>query len=222
MHLEPALLNTGELCDSLMGENSTNPFTEFILPLFQGTQHKVLFLTKSINVSHLLEHPEFAKNAILSWTLNVSSVSEHWEKLAPQVNERLFAAKKVYDAGYEVRIRIDPIIYDPEFWNNGEYINLIDRIFEQFRPERITLGSLRGLRTTIDNAKDKSWVKYLAEDSGWGKKPAHKIRLQVYTTLMNYLNTKYSYGKVGLCKETLSIWRDLGLTWEKNFCNCVL
>jgi len=221
LDLEPTILNAGELCDSLMGESSAEPFSEFIMPLFKGTRHRVLFLTKGVNVGHFLEHPEFAENAILSWTLNASPVAERWERLAPRVEDRIRAAREVHEAGYEVRIRIDPIVPVPEYWKGGEYIRLIDLFFENLRPERITLGSLRGLRSTINNVKDRSWLEYLSEYSGWGMRPRHEIRLGMYSTLMKHLKMSYGFERVGLCKETLRIWRELGLDWKRNCCNCL-
>jgi hypothetical protein len=52
----PEILNTGEIADSLMNENSDNPFSKFIISLFETQKlHKVLFLTKSSDVRSLLE-----------------------------------------------------------------------------------------------------------------------------------------------------------------------
>ncbi len=52
----PEILNTGEIADSLMGENGSKPFSKFIIPMFEAQKaHKVLFLTKSSNVKNLLE-----------------------------------------------------------------------------------------------------------------------------------------------------------------------
>jgi spore photoproduct lyase len=46
-----------------------------------------------------------------------------------------------------------------EGWRE-DYKLLVETIFENFTPERITLGSLRGLQSTINNIKDISWTKY--------------------------------------------------------------
>jgi len=48
----------------------------------------------------------------------------------------LIAAAKAQKAGYEVRLRIDPVI----FYSTGEedYISLVDNIFEYIQPTRIT------------------------------------------------------------------------------------
>jgi spore photoproduct lyase len=82
--------------------------------------------------------------------------------------KRIEAAKKVYQAGYEIRIRIDPMV-PIDNWKES-YQELLDFIFENLTPERVTLGSLRGLQSTINGCSDKSWVKYLRETSNWGRK----------------------------------------------------
>lgn len=215
----PEVLNTGELSDSLLSENSHDPFSKFIIPLFEAQKkHKVLFLTKSTNVENLLKIDEH-KNVIVSFSMNAPAVSKKWEK-APGVEDRIEAARKVSDGGYETRIRIDPMV--PVFEWNKHYTELVDMIFEQFTPERITLGSLRGLQSTINNSKDKTWVTFLSEKSNWGKKIDSGLRYEMYSTLIDYLKNKYGYTKVALCKETVEMWERIGLDYKKIRCNCLM
>jgi len=69
----PELLNTGEISDSLMGEHLDPPFSRFIIQLFeQQNIHKVLFVTKSVNIKNILQLPS-AKQAIFSFSLNSHS-----------------------------------------------------------------------------------------------------------------------------------------------------
>jgi spore photoproduct lyase len=217
--LEPTLLNTGELCDSLMGERLRAPFSEFIMPFFVGTRHKLLFLTKGVGVEHFLEHPEWRENAVLSWSLNASPVAERWEHLAAPVRARIQAAKKAFYAGYEVRLRIDPMV-PIEGWYH-HYVWVVDEVFSRLFPERVTLGSLRGLASTRNAVKDRSWLQFLCERSSWGLKPSHKVRYAMYHALSSYLKDAYAYESIGLCKETLKMWKALGRDWRTNQCNCV-
>ncbi|RLB78098.1 MAG: hypothetical protein DRH24_15005 [Deltaproteobacteria bacterium] len=214
----PEILNTGEIANSLMGENGSKPFSKFILPIFESQKaHKVLFLTKSSNIKNLLAL-ESHNQVIMSFSLNAIPVADKWEK-APKVMRRLEAAEKLYGKGFEVRARIDPMV-PVENWEN-HYAHLIDLIFDKFSPERITLGSLRGLQSTINGSTDKSWVKYLSESSNWGKRVDINQRLAMYKKIISYLNEKYSYSNVALCKETKAIWRILELHYKKIRCNCV-
>lgn len=216
----PELLNTGEISDSLMGEHLNPPFSRFIIQLFEQQKvHKVLFVTKSSNVKNILDLPS-ANQAIFSFSLNASDVAEKWEKKAPSPLKRLEAAKKLFDRGYPVRIRIDPIV-PVKNWNE-QYRQLIDDIFERFIPERITFGSLRGLQSTINGTSDKSWTGFLKETSNWGKKIDLKTRCELYSFMIGYLKEKYQYSAVALCKETIEVWERLGMDWKNIRCNCIL
>jgi len=214
----PEILNTGEIADSLMHENAKSPFSKFIIPMFETQKlHKVLFLTKSSNVRNLLEI-ESHDQAIISFSLNAIPVAQKWEK-APPVLRRIEAAKKVFDAGYEVRIRIDPMV-PIEDWQK-HYLHLLDLLFNSLTPERITLGSLRGLQSTINGCTDKSWTHYLTESSNWGKKIDFETRYGMYAAVIAQLSSKYSYSKVALCKETVQMWNTLKMNRRKVKCNCV-
>jgi len=214
----PEILNTGEIADSLMHENADLPFSKFIIPIFETQKfHKVLFLTKSSNVKNLLEI-EPRNQTIISFSLNAIPVAERWEK-APPILKRIEAAKKVFEAGYEVRIRIDPMV-PVENWRE-HYLQLLDIIFENLAPERITLGSLRGLQSTVNGCTDKSWVKYLKESSNWGRKIDFQSRYIVYSTIIQQLKTKFSFRNIALCKEAVQMWNILEMDYKKIRCNCV-
>jgi len=216
----PEILNTGEIADSLMGEGLSEPFSKFIIPMFEEqNKHKVLFVTKSDNIKHLLEiNPH--NQAIISFSLNADKVAKRWENGAPSVDRRIEAGRKLSQAGYEVRIRIDPMVPVSE-WEK-HYTDLITQIFTNFTPSRITLGSLRGLQSTVNGSTDKSWVDYLMESSNWGKKIAFRTRYEMYSRILTLLKNDYAYTNVALCKETLAMWGRLEMDYKKIRCNCVL
>ena len=215
---QPEILNTGELADSLLSEGTDDPFSKFIIPTFEKqNKHKILFLTKSTDVKNLLKIDKH-DTVIMSFSMNALPVAARWEK-APDVEDRIKAAKKVADAGYEVRIRIDPMV--PVFEWEEHYVDLVDRIFGSFMPERITFGSLRGLQSTINNSSDRSWVRFLSERSNWGKKIDADTRYAMYKRIIDYLEESYGYHNVALCKETVDMWNRLGMDYRKIRCNCV-
>jgi spore photoproduct lyase len=156
-----------------------------------------------------------------SWTLllNADEVARRWERGAPPVTRRIKAARELTKAGYEVRMRIDPIVPIPD-WEK-HYTSLVDQIFTSFTPERITLGSLRGLQSTINGSTDKSWVEYLDENSNWGKKVDFKTRYETYAAIISQLKQSYQYSNVALCKETVAMWAKLGMDYREIKCNCV-
>jgi spore photoproduct lyase len=218
------ILNSGEIADSLMWENNNNPFSRFIINLFEeneeiGLNHKVLFLSKSNNIKNLLSLRHNG-TPIISFTLNAFPVSKRWEIGSPSPKERIKAAKKLVDNNHEVRLRIDPMV-PIEGWQEY-YKELIDEIFSKFEPERITIGSLRGLQSTIANCKDKSWTVFLTENSNWGKKIDFNLRCEMYSTIINYLKEEFKFKNVGVCKETKEMWNKLGLNFKDIKCNCIL
>jgi len=217
---ERELLNAGEVADSLGGEHLQPPFSKFIIPLFElQKRYKLLLLTKSNNVKNLIETSPH-EHVTMSFSLNAEPVAKKWEK-APSAASRIQAAKKVFNAGYETRIRIDPIVPYPESEWQKDYKVLIDQILSQFFPERITLGSLRGLQSTINQAEDKSWVGYLKEPSKWGRRIPFKQRHETFKVILDYLTRKYDYTNVAICKEPVMMWEALKMNWRKCKCNCV-
>jgi len=212
------LLNAGELADSLMTESTRKPFSRFVIPIFEKQErHKILFLTKSINIKNLVGMKNH-NQVVMSFSLNAPSAAKRWER-APSAEKRIEAAAMLSELSYEVRVRIDPIV-PFENWQK-DYLGLIDSIFEKFVPERITLGSLRGLQSTLNNAKDKSWVGFVTETSNWGKKIAFEKRYQIYNAILEYLKSEFNYNKVALCKETIEMWGKLGINYQEIQCNCL-
>ena len=101
------VFSTGELADSLA---ITPPLLKPAIEYFRRQKDKFLFLTtKSTNIELLLgmrPTPQvwisFSVNAVKTWEL--------FEKNTPHPDERLAAAWRLKEAGWRVRIRIDPII----------------------------------------------------------------------------------------------------------------
>jgi len=214
------ILNSGEISDSLMYENNGRSFSKFILNIFDTQdKHKVLFLTKSIWIKNLLKL-KVNGSPIISFSLNASRVSKRWEKRAPPIRKRIEAARQLWEVGYKVRIRIDPMV-PIQNWNI-HYRNLVDRVFSNFEPERITIGSLRGLQSTINNVIDKSWVKYLSENSNWGKRIDFNTRFSMYFDIINYLKENFDFKNIALCKETIRMWNKFRIDYKKMKCNCTL
>lgn len=216
-NVKPQLINTGELADSLLDETGSMPFSKWIINLLKQTEHRVLFLTKSTNIHNFLNN-NWQNKAVLAWSVNAIPVAEKWEKLAPTVEDRLDAAEQAQKAGYEVRLRIDPMV-PVENWRTC-YSNLIELICKSLKPCRVTLGSLRGLNSTIAFCRDKSWVKYLTEESNWGKKPPFQKRLEMYNLVLTNLKKK-GFLDLGICKDTLAIWQAIKMDYKENSCNCI-
>jgi len=219
---KPAIINSGELADSLM-----NPaFMEKIADKFEEqNKHKLLILTKfgTKNIDFLLKKTR--KQTICAWSLNAPKVARLWETNAPSIDDRIEAAKLVKESGYIVWIRIDPIFPIEDWQDHYEYLLL--KIFHKFTPDRIILGTPRGLWKTIHYAKkarvDTSWIKYFdfKEKTGWGLKLPFNLRKSIYLFMHEKLEKLgYNTRKISICKETVKIWESLKWTYYPGECQC--
>lgn len=223
---EKYLLNSGELSDSLI---TTGDYTlpELIASIEDWPKNvKVLYLSKT-NLWPELHIKEHKERIITSWSINAYEVAHAWEKGAPPVIERIVAASSWHKNGYKLRFRIDPIV-PVKFWQH-KYFQLIDELFSIFNPkdiDSITLGTLRGLQSTITAAEDTSWTKYLDMDNKtqWGYKMPEDKRIEVYSEIMMYLLDEYGYKEIAVCKETTEIIEKIADSADyirNQSCNCV-
>jgi ParB/RepB/Spo0J family partition protein len=227
------MYDCGELADSLAMEHLTKSGQEFI-PWFGKQENGYLYmLTKSDNVDSILKL-EHNKHTIIAWSINSDFVSRLYEIGAPAFRDRLKAAKKVQDAGYPIRIRLDPIIPVTD-WKT-KYAGTIKAIFDDLKPERITLGTLRleaqlyNMRDSIfNNPKLKEIVGTLTpmlEESTLisGNKSIGKYsfsqdqRIELFSYAIAEIR-KHSECDIALCKETKDVWDSVGLDLKE--CKCV-
>lgn len=215
---KPQIFNSGELCDSLMNP----PLMADIVDLFEGqTKHKIYLLSKFgiNNIGFLLEKPR--NQVICGWSVNAEPVASKWETGAAKPKERIEAASLVWEEGFDTRIRIDPI-FPIQNWET-HYGNLLENIFSAIFPNRIILGTPRGLWKTINYAKkanvDMSWTKFFIENTGWGRKISFQSRKKIYEYFVKKLESMgYPIHKISICKETISMLKELNL--HKKGCNC--
>lgn len=216
----PSLFNSGELSDSLM-----NPSIMSLIADKFETQdkHKLATLSKfgPKAVGFLVEKPR--RQVICSWSINAPEVARRWERAAATPEKRIQAASLVSEAGYDTRVRIDPI-FPIENWRI-HYARLLRSILGEFEPRRIILGTPRGLWKTIKYAKaaeiDMSWADYFEEDSGWGKKLPFAQRKEIYGWFYDELKSMgYEAQHVSMCKETTAMWNALSLEFTPLTCQC--
>jgi len=220
---QPSIFNSGELSDSWM-----NPeiMIQIVDKFETQTKHRLLTLTKfgskSPLLSLLLGKPR--RQTITAFSVNASKVAMMYERDAPTPQERIEAAKLLAEAGYDTRIRIDPI-FPIRDWES-HYADLLYSIFSAMEPNRIILGTPRGLWKTITyarNAKmDMSWTDYFSEDkTGWGKKLPFDKRLQIYQFMYWQLESLgFPKEKITMCKEEPRMWQTMSLPFQPMMCNC--
>ncbi len=231
---QPLMFNAGELQDSLALEHITGAASTFI-PFFAEQPNGYLFLlTKSANVEPILGLPHKG-HTVVSWSLNAPAISRQFEIGAPDIDQRLQAARKVQEDGYRLRLRLDPIVPLPGW--QGIYSDVIERIFRQVTPERITLGTLRfedtfqkmkealiGTKSQLLTEMDKMVPMLPEMELAGGKKSVGKYsypekqRVEIFKFAINEIRRHFD-GPIALCKETVPVWRAVGL--DSGRCRCV-
>lgn len=219
------VLNLGELCDPLAIEDITE-FAEELIPFVaEETQKtKLLFLTKSDCIDSLLDLKHKNK-VIMSFSVNTDMVYKQLEHRTASPESRLIAAKKLQEAGYEVRLRIDPVIFYST-WRK-DYVELVEKIFYYVKPERITIGEYRpskGLAIHI-NARfpSSSLLKINSKliDDGTKLRYPDEYRLAMFKTIIDAIIKHNKKVKIALCKENIRIWKDLNIPINGLYCNCL-
>jgi spore photoproduct lyase len=230
----PILFNSGELADSLSMEHLTRAGQTFI-PWFGQSEKGYLFmLSKSDNVDDILTLPHNG-HTIICWSIYNELVSRKFEIGAPTFERRLEAAWKVQQAGYPLRLRLDPIVpFDG--WQQT-YAATVKEIFEKVTPERITLGTLRfeeqfyNMRKSIfTTGDDLPEMEPMFDRKMFKGKKRPKIgkysfseatRVRIFDFIIQEIR-KYSNCHIALCKDSADVWNQLGLNLSRVRCVCQL
>jgi len=212
----PSVLNTGELSDSMAWDPATGLSGNLIGLFANQARHKVLFVTKSDAVENLLREDP-TPQAIVSFSVNSSEAARRFERGAPPPEARLEAAQKLKDAGWEVRVRLDPLL-PLDRWQD-DYERIVERI-NRLEPTVVTLGSLRFFRTLVNHAPRSEVFAYGEDhnDPDGRLRLAEPVRLAMY----RFLKERLSCLRIGLCKETEKVHRELDLPGGNQSCNCTL
>lgn len=199
------VFSTGELADSLA---VIPPLLDDALDYFGSAQGKYLLLvTKSVNTGALLKRKP-SPQVIVSFSINSPIAAETFEHGVPSPAARLKAAKELVDAGWRVRIRLDPIIGQVDL---QDYEGVCRQV-GQSGFERVTVGTLRQYPGLHNYAK-------AAPRQGLKKAPDGRMRYTIEDRVAIYRQVAEWLGfQPALCKETEEIWERLG--WVFKGCNC--
>ena len=219
------VLNLGELGDPLAVDYITG-FAKQVIPFMpkHAPRTRLLFLTKSDCVDEILalDHRE---QSIISFSVNTDKVFEELEHRTPSPESRLTAAAKVQKAGYEVRLRIDPVIFYST-WEK-DYMSLVDKIFQFVQPTRITIGEYRpsnGLANHISSRFPDSPLlrinKSLVKEGRKLRYPKAQ-RVKMFRIIIEAIRRRGPDVHIALCKEQPQIWKAVGLDTKRLLCNCL-
>jgi spore photoproduct lyase len=147
--------------------------------------------------------------------VNSDTVARNFEPGAPAPHERLAAAQQLKDAGWRIRVRLDPLMPLPN-WQR-DYAAIIERI-NALQPEIVTLLGFFYFPGIQEYAPESPHMFSLARELGVDGRyrVAHPTRLAMYRFCMEHLHAP----AVGLCKETLKMYHDLHLDPHHVTCNC--
>jgi len=223
IHAKFKVLNLGELADPIAVDNITG-FTRTLID-YNATLKttKLMLLTKGDYVSNLTKATHEGR-VIVSWSVNSDHIADLFEHRVPSVHRRIAAAKRVQDAGYEVRFRIDPI-FKHKNWKSA-YEKLVNRIFDSLTPSMITLGEYRPSKNLITHIKSRFPESKLIElddqltiEAG-KKRYEAKTRIELYSHIIGAIRRRNKKVRIALCKETISVWNGCSLNHKGMCCNC--
>jgi spore photoproduct lyase len=224
----PKMMIIGELQDGLVFDSAYKkitgkPLTHWIIPRFAAqTRHRLIFLTKSTQIQHALKLAP-SQQVVFSWSVNAEEVSEQWEDGTPSPAERFSAAQQMKEAGWPIRLRLDPMVPYPG-WRTG-YDVAIKQI-NKLKPEMVTIGALRAtsaksLRKAAQrNGRNDSIFDYLTEDrdpSGFKYRVPYEEQKKMFKYVVDRLTSKIT---PALCKEDQQLWNALGLPFRG--CHCLI
>lgn len=218
----PFRVGTGEVIDSLSLDEITL-FSRELIPFFAEFPKWTLeFKTKSAQVDQFLDC-EHAGNVIVSWSINASEIIESEEHGTARLAERLAAARKCRDKGFQVAFHIDPIIWYPD-WKEG-YSALIEQMTSLFTPEEIhviSLGTLRFQPEQRHMMRERFGMKSYVTSAEMFPSEGNKLRYdtslrkEMFDFVLGQLRSKTTNGKSYrsfLCMETPETWIS---AYEKN------
>lgn len=226
--------------DSLLYEGVA-PHVRNLAPLFGNPKHnrlnnKLVLLTKTANTHFLSDiKPEHRQNIIVSFSLNPESIADLWEgkwpdtmeRITPSIDRRLDAAKYAQDLGFEVRMRVDPILTPPE-WAE-QYVDFINAVKQRGVDFRYwTLGTYREKNTQLDAWRER-WglppMEWQPEEDQLEKDGTHrhmavKQRVEIYRRMVALIRNCFPEARISLCKETHSVRKAVSLCNAD--CNCLI
>jgi hypothetical protein len=225
--------------DSLLYEG-VMPYVRELAPLFANpninkNDNKMILLTKTTNTHYLEDiQPDNRDKIVVSFSLNPEGIADLWEgkwpdgeRITPPISARLEAAKYAQDLGYEVRIRIDPIMA-PDNWE-GQYTKFVNEVRNLGINFRYwTLGTYREKNGQLDAWRER-WGLLPME---WGFSEAELVkdgthrhlpeerRIELYKKVSAIIRREFKGARIGLCKETHAVRKAVALC--NGDCNCLL
>jgi spore photoproduct lyase len=207
-------VGTGELIDSLVWDDVTDSTLELV-PFFARFKNAVLELKSKDDYVENLVHlkNEHKGNTVVSWSVNAKSVSQIDEKSTATLAERLYAAKRVVDAGYRVGFHFDPVVHF-EGWED-EYRDTVRAIFSEIPKEQVAWVSISSLRYKTE-LQDMMKARFPESDLPYGEqflardsklRYIQPIRFKLIRFMWNELKQISDSMPIYMCMESAAAWK---------------
>ena len=150
---KPTLIAISYDTDTLAIESITSHTKAWIEHAQMNPNLHLEIRTKSANFKAIRSLP-CSDQIVLAWTLSPQKIIDLYEHKTPSLDSRLKSIKEAVEAGWKVRVCIDPVIYNEEF--HELYLPLIDKLFSTIEPDKLfqlTLGSFRMSSTHLKRIK---------------------------------------------------------------------
>ena len=212
-----------------------------LAPLFSDPNinlagNKLILLTKTANTHYLEEiNPAHRSNVVASFSLNPEAIADLWEgkwpdtleRITPSISRRLEAVKYAQDLGFEVRVRVDPIL-TPDHWEEQytSFIADVKSLGINFR--YWTLGTYREKNTQLDAWRER-WglpaMEWQPSENELVKDGTHRHlpeerRINIYKKVSALIRKEFPMARISLCKETHIVRKALALCNAD--CNCLI
>lgn len=200
--------------------------------------HYLILFSKSGNVDPLLSL-DHKGHTIMLWTLTSRTVSERYEPMTANMEQRIEAARRCQEAGYPVRFKCKPIL-PLKNWRE-EITEMLELMYSRVTPENISMetvffDSVSEMDHTVglDNLDPDFVAAAQAAETEAGSKWNHaahgprpftfEVKEQIYRYLISESQRISPRTPVTLCAETSRMWDALddllpGKPWNY-VCNC--
>jgi hypothetical protein len=228
---EPRGLIVGENQDGLAFERPYKALLgktplEVLVPLFSSPETnpaacRLIVLSKFTTTEYAEASAQPNDRVVFSWSLSLPSISKLYERKVAPLRRRLQVAKRLKQLGWAIRFRLDAL-FPVDNWQDEvrEVVSLINEV----QPEMLTVGSLRATNVralqaaAFKNGRDGRIFDELREKDPSG----FKYRLDPLTQALMFREVKTHLApavRLDLCKEDLSVWRRVGLSFSG--CHCL-
>jgi DNA repair photolyase len=207
----------------------------FGTPSINTKGNKLILLTKSSNTHYLDDiQPKNRSSIVASFSLNPEPIADLWEgkwpdtgeRITPSISDRLDAAKHAQELGFEIRVRLDPIL-TPANWQE-DYAAFVADVKERgLIFQSWTLGTYREKNSQLDGWRAR-WglpaMEWQPEEDELIKDGTHwhlssKQRVMIYRSVRDIIRGVFPQARVSLCKESHAVRKQLNLCNAD--CNCL-